>query len=924
MAFKGFAREEGFSTHQINLDIAAVINNDLAEANRQSRYMARNAQLQEQWSNSYLTAMNQKHAAEAQNRRDNFQFFMENRKQIHEQHQKNRQIEFEDAGVDRYVPSLESMLGPALLKMAVNVGSAAISKAFKDENQRIADEKGETVAAAADLYASGSDEQQGFVAEGGFGPTYQKMSVMEQAKTREYFNSLGDFKASELNVAAVHRINGLSDRDRQLAEHSRENTANRFNDFIRNLPPIDMNGRGVSLYDLPTANPATFSKWWSTATDKYIQSIWGDKGIVPEAMQQIGSALKQIQGQHASRNDTRRYQTAQVEINEQVMQALDQRDASGRAEFLFAAAGDDGRSLYSLITGKGLGEAWKTAVKFYGHQSAPAIKEFYNTPTFQGRSLAQDPTSTRSRIFQGLIRDAHTREHQSYENLQISQDNQGEHLIEQIKSGEIGDDTLKFWLHQSQFSDQNVGINPILGNVSPSVARDINSTILKALGKDPNTQAVSTAKSIVDQAFPSSERQQMLTAAVLGNLSQSDRPWASEVQKALKDNPWRFQSVVNGWINGIRRSVDPRGQMSPEQLRDHIAPKINKKDDPDWHTFVTLTQPLITEEKNGMKTVSFPGMENYIKNNISGATAMSQAYTLIANKSVGDARSAITQDPTIIEVARPWMDRLHTAQKAGADLGPILDQMPKVLRYLGSRTPNGDGSQWVNYLIEDHFTDMKPLSGDDLFTPEEAAKANSLITGITKKLKAQQDFMLNNVQPYSPNFNSQQHIARNQAPASNVTPASSSVSHMGSGLHAVGMPAALGGGQDGTWTDPNHEDHFDLKWNRDGQAQWMYDYFKLHNIVMTEVKGRGDDITVPHSKTGDFTHGSGHGGDVPLDSRNGLGGGAVGMEADHIFRDKLFTRLKSGGDHFTKGLTPQEAYEFDLYGGRTYPARSFN
>jgi len=82
MQFQGFTRDERFSDNQIRIDINSVISSDLAEANRQSKYLGRNAALEGQWNNMYLNKLISKHENEKRNREENFEFFMKNREEI--------------------------------------------------------------------------------------------------------------------------------------------------------------------------------------------------------------------------------------------------------------------------------------------------------------------------------------------------------------------------------------------------------------------------------------------------------------------------------------------------------------------------------------------------------------------------------------------------------------------------------------------------------------------------------------------------------------------------------------------------------------------------------------------------------------------------------------------------------------------------
>ena len=101
MAFQGFAKGEGFSNHQINLDIQSVIDSDLAEAGRISKFMSRNAELEGKWGTMYLNAMVNKHEVEKRNRDENFKFFMDNREKIQKQIQYNNEVTLQDQNKGR-------------------------------------------------------------------------------------------------------------------------------------------------------------------------------------------------------------------------------------------------------------------------------------------------------------------------------------------------------------------------------------------------------------------------------------------------------------------------------------------------------------------------------------------------------------------------------------------------------------------------------------------------------------------------------------------------------------------------------------------------------------------------------------------------------------------------------------------------------
>ena len=128
MAYQGFAREQQFPTHQINIDIGSRINADLAEAQRISKWYGRNAEFGEKYRGMYLDALMTKHREEKQNNQNNFDAFMENRRAIQEQIKYNYEVKAKDAERSHtHIPTFMEMLQPELMKMAVDVGAKGIT-----------------------------------------------------------------------------------------------------------------------------------------------------------------------------------------------------------------------------------------------------------------------------------------------------------------------------------------------------------------------------------------------------------------------------------------------------------------------------------------------------------------------------------------------------------------------------------------------------------------------------------------------------------------------------------------------------------------------------------------------------------------------------------------------------------------------------
>ena len=930
MGFQGFARQDEFSTGQIKIDIDRVINNDLKEASRMSKYMASNAAFSEKYGAMYLNALTKKHEVEKRNREENFKFFMDNRAKIQEQVEYNNKVKAEDAArPDPYIPSFWESVQPAMMKMLVDVGGTAIKKAFDDhakhkaeaKQQEIDDNKGEMV----DYHSRINDTGRQYVSSPALADLRTKIANDETAleAMASHLHSLDPTISVKEHRSYLRARAGLTKVDAQAVANSPQIISNQLQQFALNHV-MPYNGIDVTQSMVMGGQVnRELSKLWRVDMGKAFRKEYNIDNLLPETRGSVATTIRKVESQWLSQeNNVRRRQAIK-----QTITAYGQR-------FESLANGPDGfnEQVNYMLNPEGGGPAQISGSRETGYEhlqdfaragswGVPEITRFMGPGPWNNNRNLFTEKSERGETWRKIRSEAIRDQYQTLQvyNMKVAYTGES-YLISMNTEGYDPQEAEHLLAAASAPAGVDNTWKTFLSSIPSATKTKILTRAGEISGKMQPVGFENPAYAAVDKAYTGGDVVDIvkhITHEAAEGLENE-----KSVTELLKHEAYRAEPAVRSWLAGLKENYDKDNIMSEGAFSSLVSKILGEKGHKDREQLLGILRPKTFElkpdgGKKYFKKARWPFLEKGLEGSIPKATGVSEFTGIISQSNGVLNMSEVTGNEVINEAISSYMGDLDKAQKAGEDISHMVMNPPAVIEAIAQRLHNGSSSQVINYFIRDQFTDMKPLSGNNLFTQEEVQKVNQRITGWNKMGKQASTYFLQSEGNFTPNNNY-------PTQASNAAPASSSVSHIGNGLHAVGMPTALGGGQNGTWTDPNHEDHFDLKWNQDGQAQWMYDYFKLHNIVMTEVKGRGNDITVPHSTVGNFTHGSGHGGDVPLDSRNGLGGGAVGMEADHIFRDKLFTRLKSGGDHFNKGLTPQEAYEFDLYGGRTYPARSFS
>jgi len=319
MSFQGFAREQGFSDNQIRIDINSVIENDLAEANRQTKYLGRNADLEGQWGNMYLNKLIEKHEVEQRNRKENFNFFMKNREEIHKIVQYNNEVKYEDAGKNRHVKGLDSILGEGLLKLAVSVGSAAIEKVISDWKGE--QDEAEKVAHNASVGDMKSIAMQSNPAQLKNLPKlmedWHNITAKQQNERIAYHNSLGNPGQGQIEAVQIGNAAKLTPALRQNIAFSPDKVAIDYQTYSRSVS-IPINGRNWTQAEILQAspNPTTTREFNRLKQAGFLKKI-GFSNLNGTATSQVIEAVKRTDAAYSKQAYNSQVKVASVRMAEQ-------------------------------------------------------------------------------------------------------------------------------------------------------------------------------------------------------------------------------------------------------------------------------------------------------------------------------------------------------------------------------------------------------------------------------------------------------------------------------------------------------------------------------------------------------------------------------------------------------------------------------
>jgi len=313
MSFQGFAREQGFSDNQIRIDINSVIKNDLAEADRQTKYRGRNATLEGKWGNLYLNKLIEKHEKETSKRKENFASYMKNREEIQKIVQYNNEVKYEDAGKDRHVRSIGSIIGEGLVNLAVNVGTSAINKEFADERERLGKAKAAKQQAnegeIKDIHGRMNDSARQSISTRALDNL--KQSGAEQEKllvdSADYLHDL-DSNISVDEWRSYLRANlGLTEVQRQTALNSPQNTTNNLEQFANNYLGSFNGIEGINLAQVESAqiNRAGSMQWRQDMATAFRKKYDLD-ALLPSVRGIVTEAIKDWEGRSLKRENNNR------------------------------------------------------------------------------------------------------------------------------------------------------------------------------------------------------------------------------------------------------------------------------------------------------------------------------------------------------------------------------------------------------------------------------------------------------------------------------------------------------------------------------------------------------------------------------------------------------------------------------------------
>ena len=318
MQFQGLTREERFSDNQIRIDINSVIENDLAEADRQSKYLGRNADMEGQWNNMYLNKLISKHENEKINRKENFASYMKNREEIQNIIKYNNEVKYQDAGKNRHVKSLESILGEGLFKLAINVGSMAIKKGFgelkKSQDLAKKEEHDANVGTILDTQARMNDSAKQAISTEAMDElrqsTAQKEAILVKAKELNVLDpniSVDEYRS--LLRASV----GVTKMQYQTALNSPQNITNNLEQFAPNFL-LDHNGVEVNqaMVESGQVNRALGMQWRQEMATAF-RKEYDINTLLPSVRGIVTGAIADWEGRSRKRESNSRHGIAKKE-----------------------------------------------------------------------------------------------------------------------------------------------------------------------------------------------------------------------------------------------------------------------------------------------------------------------------------------------------------------------------------------------------------------------------------------------------------------------------------------------------------------------------------------------------------------------------------------------------------------------------------
>ena len=891
MAFQGFARQEDFSTNQIRIDIGSVIDSDLAEAKRISKWHGRNAEFGEKWRGMYLDAMINKHEAEKRNREDNWNFFMENRATIQKQVEYNNSVKAKDAERSHpYIPSLGDILGPALMKMAVDVGGVAIKKHFTDqaENKAVAEakEKNNVRSAAERLYGSASKEQLE-LHKSGYWKEYADANAARKIEMRTHWNSLGKHQVGEISAAYQHKISGMDAVDRLNSRFSKDNLANQYGEAIR-TGVVHMNGRDVTADDI-LADPHN-DKTVYTFLETIEARFYEESGLLNEGNPYnkgvFNKVKKQIHGKFLGGVHNSNVKQAKIDNTSTNYSKIQLAKESGGIPDVIDIAFNP-NNIQSIAAEYGMPYAVDFIKRAIGSGAftTEELNELYNTSFGPGIPTINEDirkNTDRGRQYAALRAVQVANEQQQHTNEQAERHVKIDDFIAKTEVS-IAPDEARYLL--TAINNPNSDFGKSMAKWKPDQVTKFTRVLAERSGVLPETKVYDDAQELQKAVFSESWVNETVTTTAIDILNETKQQ-TNNFKQADRN---KAKGAVRRWL---RQLVVARGLDDPAELLGYVDSIVGKDGDTDYDNLKKMLAIKTQDEKGSpIKPVwtylERSGAEYEFMPEVTGVQQY-EAMVARANGPVSNLKE-VYQNPQI----KAAMKRLHMRLQSAQDANFTPQQIQHILSnhgtpFITARQRQGGGKLSVGMIVNESRKhggyddmDLQPLDDSLFLNRQEIEKVEQMIpkfSQMSSPLAARLGQQLTSGQGFPPNVGRSNNLA----------------STFGQGVVETYGPPEINGNWVASSDHGGDNAHLDIKFETPEQNQWMYDYLAANGIVTTEVKGRGAGVTVTHSTTGPYTHAGGHGMDIPMDGRNGLKPGPIGSTEDRAFLQRVQNLIRKG------------------------------
>jgi len=743
MSFQGFAREQGFSDNQIRIDINSVIENDLAEANRQTRALGRNATLEGQWGNMYLNSLMKKHEVEKRNREENFAFFMDNRKEIQKIVQYNNEVKYKDAGKNRHVEGLDSILGKGLLQLAVNVGSAAIGKLAQDVraewDEADATQEKETIDWGKRFSVESSPAQREALKNPEIVKQIRSNVAAESAAAIEHYNSLGEHKLGVNASQNIYRWNNLDKIDRQNTLHGTKITAIAAQEHIENFS-VPINGsEPITLNDVLSGihSKATADVWLEQWKSEFYE-VRGINDVGSGAYMKASEGVRSIQAQVQKAISNSQYKKDLKDQEIQRVSEWENTSGSTRDKFNFVMKplSEGGAGIVARSGDRAQGLEWiRDHLEKYG--SAEEIREvmgfsFPGIPTInEGGPSEEHPSGTvKYQKWRAALNAAVAREEQGHVNTQAERDGKLKMIADQItskKDKQIARTTLLLTEPGGELNEQ-------FSSASPTARKAFLNSLRAAAGYGGEAPTITAGQKVVNDQITNTEATNngitfikemgtgkeialdgIPTAAMnslKGSIADTYRAWASDLADQLMASGVRPEDV-EAEINAIVRTDDPRTDPLKKALQAR------------W------TDPNATDPNKRLLVPQFPYMRKPISKDAKGFTqSYDEAYWAAQKAGQTFGLADIDLEHPVVE---SWLGRVDKANRyKHIDLQNELSNAPAwvkhIMRTQKFSTP-GQVYQAALDNVKDYGDKYKKLSESDYMDYTEVKQQYDTLGG---------------------------------------------------------------------------------------------------------------------------------------------------------------------------------------------------